>query len=169
MRGRATTKATRQRARDTFLVELAQRGNVSAAATIGGMSRDWFYDERAADPDFAAAWDDALETAIDAMELEVRRRAIEGVEKPLIGRVGKDQDGIITYVREYSDSLAALLLKAHRPEKYRERQQIEHSGPQGGAIQFNWGATLAEIAGGSDADTDTPGADTGTEHGAPLG
>lgn len=130
-RGRATTKATRQRARELFLVELAQRGNVSAASAAGGMSRNWYYDQRAADEAFAAAWDDALETAIDAMELEARRRAVEGVEKPLIGRVGKDQDGIITTVREYSDSLMTLLLKAHRPDKYRERTDVHHSGDIG--------------------------------------
>ena len=126
--GRALTKVTRQRARETFLAELARRGNVSAAAEIATMSRRWFYEEREGDPQFAAAWDEALETAIDAMELEARRRAVEGVEKPIIGRVGKDQDGIITTVREYSDSLMTLLLKAHRPDKYRERQQIEHTG-----------------------------------------
>lgn len=124
----ALTKATRQRARETFLTELAQRGNVSAAAEAGGLSRVWYYEERQRDPVFAALWDDALETAIDAMELEARRRAVEGVEKPLIGRVGKDQDGIITVIREYSDSLMTLLLKAHRPDKYRERTDVQHSG-----------------------------------------
>ena len=126
--GRALTKVTRQRVREMFLAELAQRGNVSAAAEIATMSRRWFYEEREGDPAFAAAWDDALETAIDAMELEARRRAVEGVEKPIIGRVGKDQDGIITVVREYSDALMTLLLKAHRPEKYRERTDVQHSG-----------------------------------------
>jgi hypothetical protein len=125
---RALTKATRQRARAAFLAELAQRGNVSAACAAAALSRAWFYEHRAADPVFAAAWDAALETAIDAMELEARRRAVEGVEKPLIGRIGKDQDGIITVVREYSDSLMALLLKAHRPDKYRERQEVQHTG-----------------------------------------
>lgn len=125
---RALTKQTRQRARAAFLIELAARGNVSAACAAAGLSRAWFYEHRAADPVFAAAWDAALETAIDAMELEARRRAVEGVEKPLIGRVGKDQDGIITVVREYSDSLMTLLLKAHRPDKYRERTDVQHSG-----------------------------------------
>lgn len=127
----ALTKRTRQRARDEFLIALAQRGNVSAAAIAGGMYRRWFYEERQRDAEFAAAWDEALETAIDAMELEARRRAVEGVEKPLIGRVGKDQDGIITYVTEYSDSLMTLLLKAHRPEKYRERTDVHHTGEVG--------------------------------------
>lgn len=37
-------------------------------------------------------------------------------------------------VREYSDTLAIFLLKAHKPEKYRERH--EHTGPNGGPIQF---------------------------------
>lgn len=135
MSGRALTDATRQRAREKFLKELARRGNVSAAAKAGVMSRAWFYREREENEEFAAAWDDALETAIDAIELEVRRRAVEGVRKPIIGRVGKDQDGILKdehgkgmYIREYSDTLAALLLKAHRPEKFRERHDIRHSG-----------------------------------------
>lgn len=124
----AHTKATRQRARDAFLTELTQRGNVSAAAAAAGLARHTFYEWRAKDATFAAAWDEALETAIDAMELEARRRAVEGIEKPLIGRVGKDQDGIITVVREYSDSLMTLLLKAHRPDKYRERTDVQHTG-----------------------------------------
>lgn len=128
---RALTKLTRQRAREVFLAELAQRGNVSAAAEAAGLARATFYEYRSADPDFAAAWDEALETAIDAMELEARRRAVEGVEKPIVGRIGKDQDGIITYVREYSDSLMTLLLKAHRPDKYRERTDVHHSGELG--------------------------------------
>lgn len=129
--GRALTERTRQRARRAFLAELGQRGNVSAAAVAGKLSRVWFYEERHRDANFAAAWDTALDTAIDAMELEARRRAVEGVEKPIVGRVDKDRDGVITTVREYSDSLMALLLKAHRPEKYRERTDVHHSGELG--------------------------------------
>ena len=41
-----------------------------------------------------------------------RDRAIDGVDEPMIGRVGKDQDGIITYRKRYSDKLAEVLLKA---------------------------------------------------------
>lgn len=140
MLGRATTKATRQRARDLFLVELAARGNVSAAAAAGGMSRDWYYDQRKTDEAFAAAWESALETAIDAMELEARRRAVEGVERPIVGRVAKDQDGIITYVTEYSDTLMTLLLKAHRPDKYRERTDVQHTGTIEIEYVNNWRA-----------------------------
>lgn len=122
---RALTEKTRLRARTAFLSELAKRGNVSDSVAASGMfSRAWFYNERQRDPEFAAAWDEALETAIDALEREIWRRAVEGTQKPIIGRVGKDEDGVITYVTEYSDSLAALLVKAHRPDKYRERHDV---------------------------------------------
>lgn len=121
--------------REAFLMELAVRGNISDSAKAAGVSRRVVYEWRAADPEFAALWDEALDTAIDAMEREAHRRAFEGTRKPVIGRIGKDEDGIVTdragnelYLLEYSDSLATLLLKAHRPEKYRERQQIEHTG-----------------------------------------
>jgi uncharacterized protein YdbL (DUF1318 family) len=114
--------------REAFLKELRRRGNVSDAARKAGVGRKTVYEWREAEPDFAAAWDEAIEAAMDAMESEAWRRAVEGTRKPLIGRVGKDQDGVITYVREYSDSLMQTLLKAHRPEKYRERSEVRHTG-----------------------------------------
>ena len=46
---------------------------------------------------------DVLSAALD--------RAVDGVEEPVIGRVGKDQDGIITTKRRYSDKLAETLLR----------------------------------------------------------
>jgi hypothetical protein len=39
------------------------------------------------------------------------------------------------YELEYSDTLLIFLLKGIRPEKYRER--FEHSGPEGGPIEFS--------------------------------
>lgn len=122
------TKATRQRARDTFLAELTLRGNISDAADAAGLARQTFYEWRVKDLAFAAAWDDAIATAIDTAEREAWRRAIEGVDKPLIGRVGKDEDGIITTIKEYSDTILLRILSAHRPEKWRERSQVEHTG-----------------------------------------
>lgn len=125
---RALTKATRQHARETFLAELAERGIVQDAATAAGFSRQMFYEWRAADPAFAAAWDTALEISTDRAEREAWRRAVEGVDKPLIGRVGKDQDGVIEIIKEYSDTILLRLLSGRRPEKWRERHQIDHSG-----------------------------------------
>lgn len=128
MTGRAATNETGPRARETFIKELAKRANVSDAAKAAAINRSTAYRWRKEEPDFAAAWDEAIETAIDAMEREAHRRAFTGIKKPIVGRVGKDQDGIVTHVTEYSDGLATLLLKAHRPEKYRERTDVQHSG-----------------------------------------
>jgi hypothetical protein len=121
--------------RELFLKELARRGNVSDAARKAGAGRRTVYQWREAEEGFAAAWDEALEVAIDRLESEAWRRAVEGVKKPIIGRVGKDEDGILTddkgrplYLQEYSDSLMNTLLKAHRPEKYRERSEVKHTG-----------------------------------------
>lgn len=126
--GRAMTERTRQRARERFLAELAQRGIVQDAAASTGYPRSLFYTWRKEDAAFAAAWDEALEVATDRAEREAWRRAVEGIDKPLIGRVGKDQDGVIEVIKEYSDAILLRLLSSRRPEKWRERQQIEHSG-----------------------------------------
>lgn len=123
--------ATSQRARPwqkAFLLILAESGIVTTACEAVDIDRATAYRRREADPDFAAAWDRALDDAADRLEAEVRRRAVEGWDEPVFGRVAKDQDGQIGLVRKYSDSLAALLLKGAKPEKYRDRQQVEHSG-----------------------------------------
>jgi hypothetical protein len=126
--GRSQTDQTRQRMRERFLKELAQRGIVLDACAVAGVARPTVYEWRGADPEFAKAWEDALEIAADVLEREAWRRAVEGVDKPLIGRVGKDKDGVITTVKEYSDTLMGRLLGARRPEKFRERHEITQNG-----------------------------------------
>lgn len=131
--GRALATRTRGR----FIAELASTGNVSLAALAAGGHRNTFYDCRAADPAFAAEWDEALEIATDALEAEARRRALEGVREPIVsgGKVVTDAAGEPMFIRRYSDSLMQLLLRAHRPEKFRERTETKLVGPDGGAVQ----------------------------------
>jgi len=90
------------------------------------------YKWRAADAEFAKAWDGAVEEALDLLELEARRRAHDGLVKK---KFGKDGDPVIDpttgkqyYEREYSDTLMIFLLKGGRPEKYRENIRQEQSG-----------------------------------------
>lgn len=143
-----------KRARDewgpVFIAKLTSSGNVSAAAREAGISRRAAYDRRDDDPAFAAAWSDALEEATDALEEEARRRAVEGTEKPLLYK-----GEVVGYIQEYSDTLMTLLLKAHRPEKYRERKGVEVSGPGGGPIRQEMSLSEAlEILGIEDDDGD---------------
>lgn len=98
-------------------------GNILRACEASGVDRNWVYAERKKKGAFALDFDEAMDQAIDAMEAEAGRRAFEGNVKPIY-----HQGIIVDHVREYSDSLVPLLLKAHRPEKYKDR--IEHSGSQ---------------------------------------
>jgi len=106
-----------------FLVALAKDPNVTAAAAAVRMNRQYVYEAREAHPEFATAWDDAIEQSVDILETEARRRAMHGVSRPVY------QGGVLVgHVKEYSDVLAIFLLKAHRPEKFRERVDVRHQG-----------------------------------------
>lgn len=112
-----------------FLDHLRNHPNVTLAARAAGVNRQYMYELRKEDPVFAQAWDAALDEAIDLLEAEMHRRAFQGVSKPVYQQGKK-----VGSVREYSDTLAIFLAKAHRPEKFRERQSIEHTGNAGGPL-----------------------------------
>jgi len=117
------------RARARFIEQLRQTANVSEAARSIDFSRQRMYDIRDSDEAFALEWDGAVQEAIDALEREAWRRAVEGTDKPVTY-----QGEITDTFKEYSDRMLELLLRAHRPEKYKERREL--SGPDGGPIQF---------------------------------
>lgn len=156
--------STRQRARiwqKGFLSVLRESGNVRLACEAANIDRSTAYARRHADAEFAVAWNDAMEEAADLLEAEAWRRAYDGWEEPVYGRVGKDRDGQVGLVRKYSDSLMQTLLKGHKPEKYRERQNIEHTGKGGGPIEIDDARNqLATIL-----SRDTPQRDAGPEAG----
>lgn len=98
------------RARTAFLCILSETCNVSEAARAAKISRRGAYDWRDSDVEFAAAWAEAEQTAIDKLEKVAWDRATDGV----------------------SDRMLEILLKAHRPEKYVDR--IQHSTKDGKPI-----------------------------------
>src|SRR5271156_4372552 len=120
-------KLTRER-RERFLKALADTGIVSLAVEIAGTSRTRVYELRKRDTAFAKAWEEAEERAADALEAEAWRRAVAGVQEPLVsgGKVGRDDDGQPLAIRRYSDTLMLALLKARRPERFKDRAVIEH-------------------------------------------
>jgi hypothetical protein len=91
--------------RPPFLAALRNSGNVRAACKAAGISRQAAYKHRESSQEFRAAWDDAIEDACDILEAEAWQRG-----------------------RKSSDTLLIFLLKAHRPEKYREVIKQEHGG-----------------------------------------
>jgi hypothetical protein len=102
-----------------FLQALANTGSVTAAIAVAGSSRTRLYELRKADPAFACAWQEAEEAAVDRLEDEARRRAMEGVPEPLVsaGKLVRDDEGQPIVVRRYSDHLLLALLKTHRPPR----------------------------------------------------
>jgi hypothetical protein len=108
--------------RATFLAALEASGNVSAAARRAALHRGTAYRHRAADPSFRAAWDEALEVALDDLEAEARRRAVDGWDEPVF------HAGVVCgHIRKYSDALIMFLMKAYRPE-FRDHARVEPSG-----------------------------------------
>jgi hypothetical protein len=101
--------------RAAFLEALRNSGNVSTSCKIAGLPRSCVYDWRAADPEFAAEWAAAVELGYDALEDEAVRRGCEGYLKPVFHQ-GKE----IGAIREYSDTLLIFMLKARRPDKFRD-------------------------------------------------
>jgi len=85
-----------------FLELLSQSCNVTLACKGAGITRETAYVHKKELPDFATAWEDAKEAAIEILEAEAWQRA-----------------------RKQSDVLMIFLLKAHKPEKYRERTEID--------------------------------------------
>src|SRR5262249_4356684 len=94
----------------------------TVAIQIAETSRTRVYELRKADPAFAAAWEEAEEIAVDVLEAEARRRAVDGVPEPLVsaGKLVRDDDGQPIAIKRYSDHLLLALLRAHRPPR-RER------------------------------------------------
>lgn len=118
-------------ARETFIRVLRETCNVTDAARAAGWSRrQTAYEWRDVDAEFAADWDEAEQEAADKLEREAWRRGVEGTDKPVTFQ------GVITATyKEYSDRMLELLLKAHRPEKFKERLAAELTGKNGGAIE----------------------------------
>lgn len=103
-----------------FIRYLAQTGIVGRASTAAGWPRGYAYTLRKEDPEFAKLWDQAVEFSTDALEEAARVRAIEGISKPVY-----QQKELVGYVTEYSDALLIQLLKAKRPNEFRENVSLQ--------------------------------------------
>lgn len=113
-----------EKSRQTFIEALTSTGNVSHAASVVGCNKTTVYNHRKSDPEFAAEWEEALEAGTEALEQEARRRAMGWEEERWT------KDGSHT-VHKHSDLLLIFLLKARRPEVYRDNPPVHvHQTPQ---------------------------------------
>lgn len=110
--------AAKQRA---FLSAYSQCGVLTEAAREAKIDPRRVYDWRDRDEDFRKKLVDAKDDAVDMLETEARRRAVDGVEKPVY-QGGKK----VGTIRKYSDTLLIFLLKGARPETYRDNVSVQH-------------------------------------------
>lgn len=105
-----------------FCEHIAMCGIPSVVIKALNLRRTDVFEARKRDPEFKAAWDEAQALGIDAQEDEAARRAFEGYLEPVY-YLGK----VVGHVRKFSDGLAQFLLKGAKPEKFRERYEVEGS------------------------------------------
>jgi hypothetical protein len=117
---RPSTELNRSRRQAAFLKAFSAGGIVLRAAQETGVSRRTIYWWLADDPVFKAKFDLAIEDAADLLEAEARRRAEFGWEEPVYQ--GGQQVGV---VRKYSDALMITLLKAMKPDVYKDRVEAD--------------------------------------------
>ena len=134
-----------------FLDRIAGGWSITDGAKAAGVSTRTIYDHKAADSAFATALEDALEAGSDVLEDEARRRAVDGVtqEKGIYHR-GNLVGSVIETT--YSDTLLIFLLKGRRPEKFRDRTDQRHSGPDGAPLTFTLALDRPSGIGADDGD-----------------
>ena len=117
---------------EAFIEAMRLMGNVMRSCSFAKVSRRNVYDEYDRNPEFAKAWREAEEESSDRLEAEAWRRAHDGIDKPVFHQ--GEQCGVI---REYSDGLITLLLKARRPYKFRENSSIQIGNPDGSNLEID--------------------------------
>lgn len=137
MTKRATTATPKKRRtanwKATFLSALREWPSVTQASAQAGVSRQHAHRVYHQDAEFAAAWREAEEMGIGAVEDEAWERTRK------------------------SDTMLIFMLKSRRREIYGEHIRTEISGPAGGPLEIqaiDYRAGLAEIAPRSISDSD---------------
>lgn len=90
------------------LRKLASGYSITASMKAAGYTRQTYYNWRADDPEFDALAEEALESGTDEVEDEAWRQGKRG-----------------------NATLLITILKARRPEKYKDRSLNEHTGADG--------------------------------------
>lgn len=115
---------------DVFFDALKKSFNVAGSAKAAGVARQYVYQVRSENVEFARRWEDAIGHSLETAEGELYRRSVHGVLKPVYQN-GKE----VGKIREYSDTLLIFLLKSHKPDRYNPPIKQEHTGAGGDPIK----------------------------------
>jgi hypothetical protein len=100
-----------------FLYVYERLGFIQTTCDIVGTNPQAVRNARINNPIFAALFEEAFQRYNDGIVKEVHRRAVEGVERPMIydGKLVKDEDGFVVKERHYSDQLLMKLWQYRDP------------------------------------------------------
>jgi len=115
-----------------FLDAYKQRGTVRLAAQAARIPYGKHHEWLETDPEYEPQWKEALSVIADMAEEEAIRRGIHGVDEPVIRQVTRVDSGgesvtsweTVGFIKRYSDRMLEMVLRALRPEKYRERVDV---------------------------------------------
>jgi hypothetical protein len=102
-----------------FLTHFLRVGTIRGASLASGVARSthhWWIER---DTTYAVAFGQARDALVETLEAEAVRRARDGWVEPVF-----HQGAQVGSVRKYSDTLIIFLLKANRPDKYRDNVTV---------------------------------------------
>lgn len=119
-----------------FLKALSTIPDIAAAVRVSGVGRRTAYRYRENDPDFAAAWDEALEIARDGIQQIAWQWATTGVPVKSVRTTTKRNaageivttETVETLSSERSSTLMIFWLKAWYPDRYRWVERVGVGG-----------------------------------------
>ena len=120
---RARPRKPRRDWRPAFLKGLERTGTVTGGCAEAGINRTTAYRARQRDEGFALKWADLEEQVTDRLEATALMLALDGEVK-----------------------LIEFLLKARRPDVYREHHQVELAGPDGGPVELDALGDLSKLS-----------------------
>lgn len=106
-----------------FCAALASTGMVRKACDAVGISMQTAFRWRKDIPQFADMWDEASNVGTTLAEDEAWRRAVDGVDKPVYYKGER-----IDTIKEHSDTLLVTILRARKPDVYRDNSRLELAG-----------------------------------------
>lgn len=107
-------------AKCSYLANLQENGQRGRAAKLIGTNSVRVTNEQKKDKEFDQACQEAVLLFRESCEDELRRRAFDGVEEPIVYQ-GIVQDGTVT---RYNDSLLQFYMKANDP-KYKDKLKVD--------------------------------------------
>jgi hypothetical protein len=130
-----------KKARERYLNFIRKNGRwMKLAAQCAGVHPTTVREYLNRDPEFSEQFEAALEEFNHRLEMEAHRRAMEGVEEPIVNKDGE----IVGHKTIYSDRLMVKLLESNNPDKHRGVQQVDVNH-KGGVLLIEGQRSAAEL------------------------